>query len=95
MTFRRRKSNEINLEILQVEDKPNVTYNDVGGCKDQIQKLKEVVEASLLHPEKFIQLGIDPPKGLLFFYSYIISFFKLFEMVSNLVIKILIVSLVI
>ena len=63
------------LKILQVEDKPNVTYNDVGGCKDQIQKLKEVVEASLLHPEKFIQLGIDPPKGLLFFFSDITQFF--------------------
>ena len=33
----------------QVEEKPDVTYNDVGGCKEQIEKLKEVVETPLLH----------------------------------------------
>ncbi len=35
--------------VLQVEEKPDVTYNDVGGCKEQIEKLKEVVETPLLH----------------------------------------------
>ena len=35
--------------LLQVEEKPDVTYNDVGGCKEQIEKLKEVVETPLLH----------------------------------------------
>ena len=34
---------------IQVEEKPDVTYNDVGGCKEQIEKLKEVVETPLLH----------------------------------------------
>ena len=34
---------------LQVEEKPDVTYGDVGGCKEQIEKLKEVVETPLLH----------------------------------------------
>ena len=48
-----------------MEEKPNVTYNDVGGMKEQIKKLREVVEAPLLHPERFVNLGIDPPKGLL------------------------------
>ena len=52
------------LKRLQVEEKPDVTYNDVGGCKEQIQKLREVVETPLLHPERFVNLGIDPPKGL-------------------------------
>ena len=33
----------------KVEEKPDVTYNDVGGCKEQIEKLKEVVETPLLH----------------------------------------------
>ena len=32
-----------------MEEKPDVTYNDVGGCKEQIEKLKEVVEMPLLH----------------------------------------------
>jgi ATP-dependent 26S proteasome regulatory subunit len=34
---------------MQVEDKPDVTYSDVGGCKEQIEKLREVVETPLLH----------------------------------------------
>ena len=33
----------------QVEEKPDVTYHDVGGCKEQIDKLREVVEYPLLH----------------------------------------------
>ena len=37
------------VHCVQVEEKPDVTYNDVGGCKEQIEKLKEVVETPLLH----------------------------------------------
>ena len=48
--------------LLQVEEKPDVTYSDVGGCKEQIEKLREVVETPLLHPERFVNLGIEPPK---------------------------------
>jgi 26S proteasome regulatory subunit T1 len=51
--------------MMTVEEKPDVTYADVGGNKDQIEKLREVVELPLLHPEKFVTLGIDPPKGIL------------------------------
>jgi len=53
--------------MMTVEDKPDVTYNDLGGCKDQIEKIREVVELPLLHPERFIALGIDPPKGVLLY----------------------------
>jgi len=35
--------------FFQVEEKPDVTYSDVGGCKEQIEKLREVVEVPLLH----------------------------------------------
>ncbi|EPZ35758.1 P-loop containing nucleoside triphosphate hydrolase protein, partial [Rozella allomycis CSF55] len=55
------------VTMMQVEDKPDVTYGDVGGCKEQIEKLREVVELPLLHPEKFVTLGIDPPKGVLLY----------------------------
>ncbi len=44
-----------------------MTYNDIGGCKEQIEKIREVVEMPLLHPERFVQLGIDPPKGVLLY----------------------------
>ncbi len=55
------------VTMMTVEEKPDVTYNDLGGCKDQIEKIREVVELPLLHPERFIQLGIDPPKGVLLY----------------------------
>lgn len=55
------------VTMMQVEEKPDVTYSDLGGCKEQIEKLREVVETPLLNPEKFVQLGIDPPKGVLLF----------------------------
>ena len=55
------------VTMMTVEDKPDVTYNDIGGCKEQLEKLREVVEMPLLTPEKFIDLGIDPPKGVLLY----------------------------
>merc|ERR1719200_58438 len=42
------------VTMMQVEEKPDVTYSDVGGCKEQIEKLREVVETPLLHPERVI-----------------------------------------
>jgi 26S proteasome regulatory subunit T1 len=42
------------VTMMTVEEKPDVTYSDLGGCKDQIEKIREVVELPLLHPEKFI-----------------------------------------
>eukprot|EP00752_Nemacystus_decipiens_P002904 g2702.t1 len=55
------------VSLMTVEDKPDVTYEDVGGAKDALEKLREVVELPLLHPERFVTLGIDPPKGVLLF----------------------------
>merc|ERR1719272_1082920 len=53
------------VTMMTVEEKPDVTYADIGGCKDQLEKLREVVEMPLLSPERFVALGIDPPKGVL------------------------------
>merc|ERR1739848_496519 len=53
------------VTMMTVEEKPDVTYADVGGSKEQIEKMREVVELPMLHLEKFVQLGIDPPKGVL------------------------------
>lgn len=55
------------VSMMEVEEKPDVTYDDVGGCKEQIKKLREVVEMPLLKPERFVSLGIDPPKGVLLY----------------------------
>jgi 26S proteasome regulatory subunit T1 len=55
------------VSLMTVEDKPDVTYEDVGGAKDAMEKLREVLELPLLHPERFVALGIDPPKGVLLY----------------------------
>ncbi|KAH3679908.1 hypothetical protein WICMUC_000651 [Wickerhamomyces mucosus] len=55
------------VTMMTVEEKPDVTYSDIGGCKEQIEKLREVVELPLLSPERFVKLGIDPPKGILLY----------------------------
>ena len=43
---------DASVTMMQVEEKPDVTYSDVGGCKEQIEKLREVVETPLLHVRK-------------------------------------------
>jgi len=55
------------VTMMTVEEKPDVTYNDVGGAKDQLERLREVIEMPLLSPERFVALGIDPPKGVLLY----------------------------
>ena len=58
---------DASVTLMQVEEKPEVTYDDIGGCQEEIEKVKEVVEDPMLNPEKFINLGIDPPKGILLY----------------------------
>eukprot|EP01041_Mallomonas_annulata_P008276 gene8276-17032_t len=55
------------VSLMEVEEKPDVTYDDVGGCKKALEELREVVEIPLLFPERFTKLGIDPPKGVLLY----------------------------
>ena len=58
---------DASVTMMTVEEKPDVTYNDVGGAKESIEKIREVVELPMLNPEKFVALGIDPPKGVLLY----------------------------
>jgi transitional endoplasmic reticulum ATPase len=46
---------------------PDVTYEDIGGLRDEIQKIREMIEMPMKHPEVFSKLGIDPPKGVLLY----------------------------
>ncbi|MEM2843198.1 MAG: CDC48 family AAA ATPase [Candidatus Bathyarchaeia archaeon] len=46
---------------------PKITYEDIGGLGDQIQRIREMVELPLRHPELFEKLGIEPPKGVLLY----------------------------
>jgi proteasome regulatory subunit len=53
------------MELL--EKNIEVQYSDIGGLDAQIQEVRETVELPLLKPELFNRIGIDPPKGVLFY----------------------------
>lgn len=53
--------------VKDIENIPSVTYDDVGGLKDAVQKIREMVELPLRHPEIFEALGVEPPKGVLLY----------------------------
>ena len=55
------------IKGMEVDDKPLETYEDIGGLKKQLQEVQEIVELSLLRPELFDEVGIEPPKGVLLF----------------------------
>ena len=44
------------VTMMQVEEKPDVTYADIGGCKEQLEKLREVVETPLLHVSTLLMI---------------------------------------
>ncbi|MEM2637196.1 MAG: AAA family ATPase [Candidatus Korarchaeota archaeon] len=44
---------------------PEVSYEDIGGLKDVIAKIREIVELPLKYPELFQRLGVEPPKGII------------------------------
>ncbi|QXO93718.1 CDC48 family AAA ATPase [Methanospirillum purgamenti] len=44
-----------------------ITYEDIGGLRDELQRLRETIELPMRHPELFRRLGIEPPKGVLLF----------------------------
>ena len=54
------------VEIKETE-MPTVTYEDIGGLKKEIQRVREMIELPLKHPELFDRLGIEPPKGVLLY----------------------------
>jgi len=50
-----------------VEGAKRISYEDIGGLKDELQRVREMIELPMRHPELFQRLGIEPPKGVLLF----------------------------
>jgi len=46
-------------------ERRKVTYEDIGGLEEEIQRIREMIELPIRHPELFKRIGIDPPKGVL------------------------------
>ena len=55
------------VEELVLEEVPDVTYKDVGGLADQIEKIRDTVELPYLHRDLFKEYQLDPPKGILLY----------------------------
>jgi|Transcript_75391 26S proteasome regulatory subunit T2 len=55
------------VNLMKVEIAPTQTFNDIGGLSDQILEIKEAVELPLINPEIFLEIGVDPPKGVILF----------------------------
>jgi transitional endoplasmic reticulum ATPase len=58
------RSEPISESMVRIGD---VHYEDIGGLKNEIQKIREMVELPIRYPELFERLGIEPPKGVLLF----------------------------
>ncbi len=53
------------VKAMEVVERPDVTFKDIGGLDDQIRELYEVVVLPLKRPDLFREIGIEPPKGVL------------------------------
>lgn len=56
---------EVIPEAVEIKRLPAVTYEDIGGLREELQRVREMIELPLKHPELFDRLGIEPPKGVL------------------------------
>jgi len=59
------ESYDPSVSMAEIEEKPGVTYDEIGGLSQQLVEVRETVELPLLKPEIFRKVGIDPPKGVL------------------------------
>jgi len=55
------------VRAFEVIEKPDVTYNDIGGLEEQVEELREVVELPLKNAFIFRMIGVQPPKGVLLY----------------------------
>ena len=60
---------ELKPEAVEISEEqiPDVSYEDIGGLKDEVEKVREMIEIPLKRPELFDRLGIQPPKGVLLY----------------------------
>lgn len=56
-----------NEPVKEVGRIPSISYEDIGGLKEEVQKIREMVELPMRHPELFERLGIEAPKGVLIY----------------------------
>ncbi|HSA38880.1 MAG TPA: proteasome-activating nucleotidase [Methanoregula sp.] len=55
------------VRVMELEESPVISYDQIGGLKDQIKEVREAVEYPLTKPEIFRRIGVEPPKGILLY----------------------------
>lgn len=55
------------ISMMSADEKPDVSYSDIGGLDIQKQEIREAVELPLTHAGLYEQIGIDPPRGVLLY----------------------------
>jgi len=60
-------SRDLFVNGMEVLEKPDISYSEIGGLDEQIRELREAVEIPLTRPEVFERIGIEPPKGVLLY----------------------------
>jgi len=53
------------IQIAKGGDTSSISYEDIGGIKNEVSRLREMIELPLRHPELFKRLGVEAPKGVL------------------------------
>lgn len=61
------KEKDYRAMAMEIEEKPDISFENIGGLNSQIRDIKEVVELPLKNPELFEKVGIVPPKGVLLY----------------------------
>ena len=56
---------DVRARVMEVDESPVVTYQDIGGIEEQVEEVRETVEMPLKNPDMFEDVGIDPPSGVL------------------------------
>jgi proteasome regulatory subunit len=55
------------VRVMELEESPATSYDEIGGLADQIKEVREAVEYPLTRPEIFRRIGVEPPKGILLY----------------------------
>jgi proteasome regulatory subunit len=56
---------DVRARVMQVDQSPDVHYEDIGGLDEELREVRETVEMPLERPEAFDEVGIEPPSGVL------------------------------
>ncbi|ELY70753.1 AAA family ATPase, partial [Natronobacterium gregoryi] len=54
-------------QSMEITERPAIGYEDIGGIDEQVREVREAVEQPLAEPERFEEVGIDPPSGVLLY----------------------------